>query len=400
MTRSKKFVFILVVLLVGLFTCDKAISFLASYAVQVETAEEDFEEINLEESIEISPSSDSQDVIKFNIFEDIARAKELLEKRKSRFQTVKTKKGKKIELGEFTILLAVEDVKSRTIRVIRVHPKLGGTSEGIVVEPGKSNGVNTKFTITYPEHHIVLAIKRPVRHGTSFKEVVYTPYSESLDIPAVREEGLEYLRYVLREAKNDLIRRGVRPSCDKFVDDDVSVALAIIEHIDPLKFESGIYTAEKLVHETLVILGTNKQKAYRFSASMAGARGLFQFIPQTYKRVVDLYPQAGLDKDFIRGMENHVNVAKASFLLFDADMRTMTNGRTGQIADNPQSMGKFLASAYNCGSGRTKGAFDRHGEKWHANVPSETQIYLKKFDAVWEWLHDQPQTVRTITIRG
>jgi hypothetical protein len=43
---------------------------------------------------------------------------------------------------------------------------------------------------------------------------------------------------------------------------------------------------------------------------------------------------------------------------------------------------------------------DRHGEYWYANVPAETQIYLKKFDAVWEWMNVQPQTVRTITIRG
>jgi len=400
MTRRKGFIFLLVILLVVFFTSGKALSFVSS-VVKAGAAEDDFEEVNIEESIEFAPSSDSHDVIKFNIFEDIARARKLLEKKQCGFQTIKTKKGKKIELGEFTILLAVEDVKTRDIRIVRVHPKLGGTSEGIVVEPGKSNGVNTKFIITYPEHHIVLAIKRPVRQGTTFKEVIYTPYSEGLDIPAVREAGLEYLKNVLRQAKNDLTRRDVRPSCDKFVADDVSVTLAIIEHIDPLKFESGKYTSEKLIHETLVILGTNKQKAYRFSASKAGARGLFQFIPDTYKRIARLYPQAGLDKDFIRGMEDHENAAKASLLLFDADMRTMNNGRTGQVMDEPpQVMGRFLASAYNCGSGKTKGALDRHGENWHAKVPAETQIYLKKFDAVWGWLHAQPQTVRSITIRG
>ena len=100
-------------------------------------------------------------------------------------------------------------------------------------------------------------------------------------------------------------------------------------------------------------------------------------------------------------MEDHENAAKASLLLFDADMRTMNNGRTGQVMDEPpQVMGRFLASAYNCGSGKTKGAMDRHGENWHAKVPAETQIYLKKFDAVWGWLHAQPQTVQSITIRG
>ena len=389
----------LVILLVGFFSSGEALSFLSS-PVKNGPIEEHFADVNVEESIEFIPLSDSHDVIKFNIFEEIARARELLEKKQCGFQTVKAKKGKKIELGEFTILLAVKDIKTRDIRVIRVHPKLGSTSEGIVVEPGKSNGVNTKFTITYPEHHIVLAIKRPVRHGTTFKEVIYTPYSEGLDVPVVREAGLEYLTNVLREAKNDLMRRGVRPSYDEFVADGLSVTLAIIEHIDPLKFESGKYTTEKLIHETLVILGTNKHKAYRFSASKAGARGLFQFIPNTYKRIVNRYPHAGLDKDFIRGMENHENAAKASLLLFDADMRIMNNGRTGQVTDESQTIGRFLASAYNCGSGKTKGALDKHGENWRSKVPAETQVYLKKFDAVWEWLNAQPQTVQSITARG
>ncbi len=80
-----------------------------------------------------------------------------------------------------------------------------------------------------------------------------------------------------------------------------------------------------------MVLGTNKQKAYRCSTSTAGARGLFQFIPKTYKRIVDLYPQAGLDKDFTRGMEDHENAAKATLLLFDADLRIMNYGRTNHI---------------------------------------------------------------------
>jgi hypothetical protein len=398
MTRFKGFIFLLVILLVNFVISGAVPSFLASHAVITGTTEKDFEDTNIEESIEFSPTSESHTIIKFNIFEDIARAREILEKKQCRFQTIRVKKGKRQELGEFTILLAVEDITTGKIRVVKVHPKLGGTSEGIVVEPGKSNGVNTKFTITSPAHHIVLAIKRPVRHGISFKEVIYTPYSENLDIPAVREAGLEYLRDVLRVAKKDLIKKGAAPLCEKFVADDVSVTLAIIEHIDPLKFESGKYTTEKLIHETLVILGTNKQKAYRFSASKAGARGLFQFIPKTYKRIVDLYPQAGLEKDFTRGMEDHGNAAKASLLLFDADMRIMINGRTDYLTYDPQEMGRLLASAYNCGSGKTRGAYDRYGEKWNEKIPAETQIYLKKFDAVWKWLHAQRQTVQSIDL--
>ncbi len=387
-------------------------SWLYSSAYMAEEDGHETEEANIEDSIEFASSSESHDAINFNIFEDIARAKELLENEKCGFQIVRTKKVikevktrkskkgkkpkkivltktiKKTELGEFNILLAIENVKDRRIQIVSVHPKFGAKTENAVVEPGKSNGVNTKFTITYPEHHIVLAIKRPVRQGETFKEVVYTPYSESLDIPEIRKAGLDYLKGLLENAKYDLVRRRVEPlSGDRFIADDVSLTLAIIEHIDPLKFQSGKYTTEKLVNETLVIMGTNKQTAYRYSTSKAGARGLFQFIPDTYKRIVRLYPRAGLKHDFIQGMDDHENAAKASLLLFDADMRALNNGRKEQLKNNAQALGKFLASAYNCGAGKTKSAMDKYGEKWCSKVPAETKIYLEKYDAVWEWLH-------------
>lgn len=401
MIRGKGFIFAAIILAVDFFAFVTALSFFFTPTVTARTIENNFEEINIEELIEFAPTSESHNIIKFNIFEDIAKARELLEKRRCGFRTIRIKKGKKIELGEFTIILAVKDIRTREILVVRVHPKNGGSTGTIVVEPGKSNGVNTKFNVTYPENHIVLAIKRPVRHGTSFKEVTYTPYSEGLDIPEVREAGMKYLRNVLTTAKNDLTKRGAVPSSwETFFADDISFSLAIIEHIDPVRFESGKYTTEKLINETLVVLGANKQKAYRFSASKAGARGLFQFIPKTYKRIVDLYPQAGLTKDFNRGMEDHENAAKATLLLFDADMRIMNYGRTSHITDDPQKIGRLLASAYNCGSGKTKDAFEKHGDKWNSKVPTETQIYLKKFDAVWEWLHVHPRAVRSITIHG
>jgi hypothetical protein len=380
-----------------------------AYITGIDIDEDEAEEIAVENSIEFSSPSQSHDVINFNIFEDIARARAILEKQNAGFQVVRLKKEKKSgkgkkkktekreqnALGEFTILLAIEDVKTREIRVVKVHPKFGARSDNIVVEPGKSNGVNTKFTILYPEHHIVLALKRPVRQGLSFREVVYTPYSEGLDIPEVRRAGFEYLKNILARAKHDLIRKRVTPlSASSFIADDVSLTLAIIEHIDPLKFESVEFTTEKLIHETLVILGTNKENAYRYSASKAGARGLFQFIPDTYRRIARLYPRAELKRDFIPGMEDHENAAKASFLLFDADMRILSNGEKEQILSQPQALGRFLASAYNCGSAKTKGTMDRHGENWCSRVPGETQIYLKKYDAVWDWLHHQPQAIR------
>ena len=376
-----------------------------SYAQLADTDEEI--DTELEESIEITSPTGKRDTINFNIFEDIARARAMLEKANCGFTVVhpktvkkikvgkKGKKGQKYktvvtygrpELGQFTILLAVENVPTREIKIVRVHPRLGARSENTVIEPGKANGVNTKFTIISQEHHIVLALKRPVRSGGGFREVVYTPYSEGIDIPVVRKAGLDYLRNIISDAKDDLLRRRVNPrSCNSFIDNDISVVLAIIEHVDPGKYLSGKYTPEKLINETLVILGTNKQNAYRYSRSKAGAMGLFQFIPGTYKRIVNLYPAAGLNRDFVRGMEDHQNAAKASFLLFDADMYVLSDARRQRLLEEPAALGRFLASAYNCGPGRTRGSMDKYGDNWTSAVPNETQVYLQKFDATLAW---------------
>ncbi len=374
---------------------------------------DDVDEIDaeVEEPIEITTPSGKRDDINFNIFEDIARARAMLEKATCGFKVVRPrivkkvkvgKKGKKKqkyrtvvtygkpELAQFTILLAVENVPTREIKVLRVHPRLGARAEDAVIEPGKANGVNTKFTIISQEHHIVLALKRPVRSGASFKEVVYTPYSEGIDIPAVRKAGLDYLRDIIGDAKDDLVRRRVNPrSCNSFIDNDISVVLAIIEHVDPGKYLSGRYTPEKLINETLVILGANKQNAYRYSRSKAGAMGLFQFIPGTYKRILNLYPHAGLNRDFVRGMEDHRNAAKASFLLFDADLYVLSDTRRQQLFEDPAALGRFLASAYNCGPGRTRTSMERHGSNWASAIPNETQTYLRKFDDTLSWYRTQ-----------
>ncbi|MRR08299.1 MAG: hypothetical protein EG828_15525 [Deltaproteobacteria bacterium] len=202
----------------------------------------------------------------------------------------------------------------------------------------------------------------------------------------VRKAGLDYLRNVIGEAKEDLLRRRVYPrSCSAFIDNDISVVLAIIEHVDPGKFLSGKYPPEKLINETLVILGANKENAYRYSRSKAGAMGLFQFIPGTYKRIQNLYPGAGLNKDFVRGMEDHQNAAKASFLLFDADMYVLNDSRRQRLLEDPAALGRFLASAYNCGPGRTRGSMERHGDNWTSAIPSETRVYLNKFDTTLAW---------------
>ena len=48
-----------------------------------------------------------------------------------------------------------------------------------------------------------------------------------------------------------------------------------------------------LIHEVLTVIGANTVNAYAYSRSPAGAMGLFQIIPPTYKRLRNKYPRQG-----------------------------------------------------------------------------------------------------------
>jgi hypothetical protein len=139
-----------------------------------------------------------------------------------------------------------------------------------------------------------------------------------------------------------------------------------------------------LVREVLTIIGANTTNAYAYSRSPAGARGLFQFIPDTYKRIARRYPRAGLKMDFVEGCTDHVNAAKASLLLFDADLDSLPENRLATLRNNVHETGRYLAAAYNCGAKRVYRSAKNCRSTWTCQLPEETKIYLKKFDVVWQ----------------
>jgi hypothetical protein len=291
------------------------------------------------------------------------------------------------KLENYDVLLAVENAGTREIKIIRVKPgkQVDG---GFAVEFEKTNGVNTEFVVTHPKDFIVLAIRRVVRSGKGFAEVVYTPFSEELNIPVLRQAGLDYVKAEIAAARQALAERGVKSRAypgqlvSDAVPEDVALALSMIEHIDPARFERG-GQQEQLINQVLVTIGANRSRAFQYSVSKAGARGLFQFIPRTYATICARYPSAHLNPEFVSGMNDHRNAAMASLLLFDSDLSVLGREQRAELKKQPEAMGQFLAAAYNCGAGRTKSAIAQHGPNWTTRLLPETCVYLKKFDAVW-----------------
>jgi hypothetical protein len=342
--------------------------------------------------------------VSFDMRDDIGRGQEFLRHRSAGHSLVKEpnkvsyrdKRGRRREklvseeVMKPNFLLAVEDLNEREIREVRIT-RDGCVTEGFEVIKRRKNGVGSRFEVTHPENMAILALRTTVRSGwNSYKEVVYTPYGPEIDTWQVRKAGLDYLIRQIELAYRDLHARQVKlAGFDGLAADilpaELSLVLSIIEHIDPVRFKN-CPEGEKpgLVREVLAIIGANTTNAYAYSRSPAGARGLFQLIPETYKRLREKYPEAGLHKDFVSGCTDHVNAAKASLLLFDSDLGDLPKERLAALGKNVRTTGMYLAAAYNCGAKRVGRSARECGNEWTCRLPEETKIYLKKFDVVWD----------------
>jgi hypothetical protein len=344
----------------------------------------------------------------FDILEDIRRGQAFLqdktagysEELEQKTKVIRDRRGRKREkivwekVMKPNFVLAVEDLRDRKIWPVHITSK-GCVTDGFAVTKCRANGVGSRFEVEYPEHMAVLALRTMVHsEGKSYKEVVYTPYSPEIDTVEVRKAGLDYLERQIDLAYTDLRTRNVRLGGfskleARVTPTEVALVLSIIEHIDPLRFKScpeGQETA--LVHEVLTIIGANTVNAYAYSKSPAGARGLFQFIPKTYSRIREKYPDAKLNRRFVAGCNDHVNAAKASLLLFDSDLGDISQKWLLSLKRNVRAAGLYLAAAYNCGAKRVEKSAKECGNQWTCRLPEETKIYLKKFDVVWDMRKD------------
>ncbi len=338
--------------------------------------------------------------IGFDIREDIKRGQEFLrdktsgcsqiiEEKRIAFRDRKGRRKERLLLKRIirpNFLLAVEDVKERKLRQVLISTR-GCVTQGFHVTRLRDNGVASRFEISYPENMAILALRTTVHSGAhGFKEVVYTPYSPEIDTEQVRKSGLDYLMGRIRLAQEDLAEK--RVNLDLLATGDsmpmeVSLVLSIIEHIDPERFQRYRGNEIALVHEVLTTIGANTTEAYSYSKSPAGARGLFQFIPATYKMLLGKYRRAGLNKDFVSGCFDHVNAAKASLLLFDADLASLPKKLLLSAPKDGRSVGMYLAASYNCGPRRVEKSALECKDHWTCRLPQETKVYLEKFEAVW-----------------
>ncbi len=206
--------------------------------------------------------------------------------------------------------------------------------------------------------------------GTKYSDIIYVPYSKALHDKSLIDAGRAFLNTYVAQAFEELRARQVesRAFPGLLVTDTMSENfiknLFVNEHSDPRWMltaeDNGRWVAERY----LVILGANKERAFRFTYSRTGALGIGQIMPETYAHVVASYPEARLIRDVDLGRVEIRNAIKASILVCDDHLAVVIDriersppdsrerNRSLFDAKSEEEIEEIRAAIYNGGPGK------------------------------------------------
>ena len=273
---------------------------------------------------------------------------------------------------EMALAILDADGAIRVARAIKRDPGFEVLTPGFTLSMRRENGINSDIACVEPPGGKVVAVKYPVSNESSrfgpgelVIEAVYTPYSAEIGTEEVIKRGIDVQNGFIEKAYSHLCDRGVlsRAFPGRRVVDvipkDILRVLLLNEHIDPGEFKSAGVT-RPLVERVLTVIGTNHDKAYAYSISPAGARGLVQMIPSTYSLLLSRYPGAGLKSNFASAVGDPINAVTAQVLLCDSDWEAI-RARSDLPAER---VGPYLAAAYNGGVGRVLTVLSHDEMEW------------------------------------
>lgn len=244
-----------------------------------------------------------------------------------------------------------------------------------------ANGVNSTFVAK--EQEVIVAVRYPIAIsiGTKKKplfknqDVIYTPYSGGVHTQDTVLEGSAFIDQMYDKVFERIQQSGAMSKAypGKTLADATDLELAklilMIEHVDNTSVKDD---ALRQVERFLVTMAMNKEDAYDYSRSSAGALGLVQFIPSTYASMVRLYPALKLNPDFEVAMRDPETSLTAQVVYLDyllAQFPQETRDKAGLF---PSLTQELVAAAYNGGPARVKKAM----VVWEENLDPEERLHV------------------------
>jgi hypothetical protein len=143
-------------------------------------------------------------------------------------------------------------------------------------------------------------------------------------------------------------------------------------------------SAAPIFEEVRALYALNYGDTYRYSVSSAGAGGMVQMIPQTYKAIREQFPKAELKEDFVEGMRDHSNALEAMLLYMQDtwDYLSKQDEVASALANGQATQPELLAAGYNSNPRRLPKYLREGGKGWRALIPEETKMYLRIYTSV------------------
>jgi hypothetical protein len=241
----------------------------------------------------------------------------------------------------------------------------------------RGNGVNTPIVIIDErgETHLPLLVQYPVvREGRYLETAYYMSTHPGLVTPEVVGAGRLYVHNVIEIAREKLKDHGITVS-PKIA--DIAERLATVEHVDHLRFRTEPHS--RIFDDIFTLYALNEGQTYRYSVSSAGAGGMVQMIPSTYRMVRSWHPNVPLMPDFVEGMRNHVNAAQAMLLYMNRTWTDLVASPTvaNAFSNGVASQEQLMAAGYNSNPARIAGYINRGGENWTTLIPRETKFTFR-----------------------
>ena len=163
----------------------------------------------------------------------------------------------------------------------------------------RANGVNTPIVITDEsgQPQLPLLIQYPVEKGGRYIETAYYMSTHpGLVTPEVVSAGRFYVHNVIEIARDQLRNKGyaIQPKVA-----DIAERLATVEHVDHLRFRTEFQP--NIFNDIFTLYALNEGQTFRYSVSSAGAGGMVQMIPPTYRMIREPLSKCRLDARFCRG---------------------------------------------------------------------------------------------------
>ncbi len=262
----------------------------------------------------------------------------------------------------------------------------------VTVRTIRGNGVNTPIIILDDKNrtHLPLLVQYPrEENGRLIEMAYYVSTHPGLVTPETVNAGRFYLRNVIDTAREKLRLKGIfiQPKVA-----DIAERLALVEHVDHQRFFNEYQPT--IYNDVYTLFALNEGGTYRYAISSAGAGGVAQMIPATYRMVRSRYYQVGLMPDFIEGMRDHVNAAQAMLLYMQMTWLDLLASPTiyAALESGIATQEDLMAAGYNSNPAKLPRYVSRGGAGWRELIPRETKIYLQIYASTEQYAPIEPRT--------